>query len=67
MVEKCSTEREALSRELCNECIFKRQCKDGKIGRCPCRDCLIKMVCITVCKEASLFFSKVSRMIDEQR
>jgi len=57
--------RRGTIRSLCNGCIFKKPCEDGKIGECPCRECLIKMVCVTVCDEAWVFFNKVHEILDK--
>jgi len=54
-------------RVFCYECIFKYPCKNNSIKGCPCKECLIKMVCTNTCKEADIFFHKTNKFLKKAR
>jgi len=47
-----------VKRVPCDRCAFKQLCKNGGIEVCPCKECLVKAMCITVCMEADIFFKE---------
>jgi len=52
-------------RNLCSSCVFRSLCINNNIKGCPCKKCLIKMMCRNVCEEADIFFIEAHRHRNE--
>lgn len=49
---------EIQKRSLCSKCDFSIDCMSDKFEKeCPCKQCILKVICRLCCEQAHIYFS----------